>query len=475
MITSNQLKAKQRWRALFSFASLQVFFALMIASFSMGGKTVFGILIGIPPVIAVATMSRKGILFIFYFMIVLFTVGQRTIYIGMVRFVPSEVLLWGLAAICLSFKGVSGLRSGKVPVAVIVLFCSTLFAVFATTRWIYFQDGKIDRAIGYAKMMWMAVPAFFVCGRLAQRFEVIDKSVNLISMGCLFLAFLGLSEYFHLGFVRYFTGFVLQDHEISGAEGFRRLGATFWGGPMLAGYLSVALPLILAHFFASKSKIDRLFIGTAVVLVFLSVYYSGHRGLWVAVVFSLSCYFFVKGLRGIFILLILGTLALQVTPKIAVERIKSLSGETEDSSAKKRKHRAEFAWEIIKKDPVIGSGWGASGLVHSDFLQLWADAGGVSLAALFFIFIQTWIRLLIKAHRARSKIHKEYYCGFIAALAAAFVALANQAWFNLPEQYVPFWVIVAMAYHFPTVIYNENKIVFHSVMQKIDAEKKQNG
>src|SRR5258708_24841298 len=71
-------KARENWKTIGYFLGMQIFFGLMIASFSLGGKYFFGCLVAIPPLIAVATMSRKGLLFVFYFMCMTFMMVQRT-------------------------------------------------------------------------------------------------------------------------------------------------------------------------------------------------------------------------------------------------------------------------------------------------------------------------------------------------------------------------------------------------------------
>ncbi len=449
----------------------------MVISFSWGGQNIFAVLIGIPPLVAAALMSRRSLFFIFYFMCVLFVVGQRTLYWGpSLRFVPGEMLLYLLGFLCLGYKTPSPLlRQGGIPAAVWVLFLATFFAVYSTARWTYYQPGDLNQAFFYAKMMWLSIPAFFVCGRLIQRFEHVQTTILLISVGCFFLSGLALAEYYHLPFIRYFGGFVeAKSHDSFSAEGFRRLGASFWGGPMLAGYLTVSFPVIMSQFFNSKSNVQKMITLGTLVMNFLVIYYSGHRGLWVTCLISIAIFFYLKGLKGIFILLLLGSLGLHFVPDIAKERIQSVVGSTEDSSAKKRKERAEYAWEMVKRDPIIGSGWGSSGLVHSDFLQLWADAGGVAFLSLLFIFLQITSRLWIWFRKIRDRSYREYYFGLFASVSAGFIILWHQAWFNLPEQFFPFWILMALAYHYPTICLNDTRVALTTLMNKVEMEKKQN-
>lgn len=462
-------KVRERWKTIGIFFAAQLFFASMILSFAWGQKIVFGILVAIPPLAAAVTMSRRGLFFIFYFMCMTLMIGQRTIYIGPnIRIVPAEVLLILLFVFCLSYQSRSPLlRQGTIPIPAIVLSAFSLFAIYTTYRWANFYWDSINTAIGYAILMWLSIPAFFVCGRLIQRLDQMKTILTIIMMGCFFLSALGLIEYFNLPFIKYFGGFLNEESlDRLAYEGFRRLGASFWGGPMLAGFLTLCFPLLIAHWINAKTMTQKVLFGGTIILTFLVIYYSGHRGLWVACLFGIACFFYLKGLKGIFILMLLATLGLQFLPKEAKARIKTLYGETEDSSAKKRKERAEEAWQIVLKDPVVGSGWGASGLVHSDMLQIWADAGGFTLASFVLLFFQILGRLWLRFRMIKDRVMKEYCCGFFGSLAGVFVVLMDQAWLNLPEQYIAFWIIMALAYQYPNVILNETRIQAYAVMQQ---------
>ncbi len=470
---------RENWKTLGFITLVQFFFAVMIASFSYNGKVAFGVLIAIPPLFAAATLSRKGLYFVFYFMVMIFVVGQRTVRVGeWVRLVPAEVILWVLGLLSIGFNPPANLKQGKIPLAAVVLLLTTIFAVYTTANWGSYQTGSnINKAISYAKMMWMAIPAFFLVGKMINRIEHLKNTLTLLALGCMFLSFMGLSEYFQLGFMKHFGGFVdLNDPEasVNVADEFRRLGATFWGGPMLAGFLTICFPLILSHWRNAKGFVLKTTLLLSLLMTFLVIYYAGHRGLWVACAFSIACYFYTKGLKGIFIFILIAGLGLQFAPQAAKDRMQTLYGEKEDSSARKRKNRAEYAWAIVKKDPIVGSGWGASGLVHSDFLQLWADAGGIAFLSFLFLFGQGMLRLLIMLSKTRDPYYREYFYGFFSTLGGAFVVLAEQAFFNLPEQYVPFWIIMALAFQYPNIVINEYRVSQHMVMSSKQTEKKQN-
>ncbi len=439
---------------------IQIFFLVMMISFSYGGPIAFGVIIGIPPLLVWGMGRRRNYLFIFYFICISFVIGQRTVYIGgYMRIVPAEVLLCLLALTCFFIRPQYSSQKAAVPLAATMLavFCIPAIFLSAAQR---FYEHNLSVSFEYAQMMWMAIPSFFVCHRLVQRMENIQNFILLLSMGALFLSFLALAEYFHFGFIKYFGGFIVKDAaEAFDVSGFRRLGATFWGGPMVAGYLILCFPLILAYWFNSRTMIQKILVGVSLVLSFLTIYFSGHRGLWVAFSMAMGSYFLLKGIKGIFVLILLIGIGVSLMPQSAKKRMETLYGEKRDSSSVDREERAREAWEWIKQNPIVGNGWGASGLVHSDFLQLWADAGLGAMAAFLILWFQILRRLLVSLKKTRDKIFREYSFGFFASLFGVLFILSTQAWFNLAEQYAPFWVVMALAYQYPNIISRERGIM----------------
>lgn len=453
-------RAKEFWKTIQYFILLQIFFASMMLSFNFFGPFAFGVILAIPPLIGFFMGRRQGLLLIFYFMVVTFTVGQRTLFVGeYFRIVPTGILLWILAILCILIKPRIPVKP-QFPLAIITLFLFTLFACWYRERWV-----DLNLSLFYAHMMWLAIPAFYVTERLIQRFEQMHTVVIIIAFGCLFLSFLALSEYFKLSYIHYFGGF-LSDFSKAGIDKFRRLGASFWGGPMLAGYLTLSFPLVCSQFMVSKTLIQKMILGISMTLMVLVIYFAGHRGVWVAFLIGMGCFFYLRGVKGVLILVLLAILGFQFIPQQAKARMHGLSGEKRDSSTSKREDRAIFAWQLIEKKPIQGHGWGKSGLVHSDLLQLWADSGLGAFVSFFALYAIVLIRLLRQLKRVRHKIFREYFYGFFASLAGIFIILCTEAWFNLAEQYTPFWVVMALAYRYPTIVKIENQIL----MQQMESQ-----
>lgn len=447
-------KAKEFFNAVKYFLSLQCFFALIMIGFSLKGGVALGVLMAGPALFAFFSGARKGSIFLLYYIAACFVIGQRSIYIGAyIRFVPSDVLMLGLAVMALINKPRFSIpNSARIPLFVWVLSAFSLLAVFMRPDW-YPENA----ALAYAKMMWMAIPAYMLVRRVSQRYENYQSFFTIVAFGCFFLGFLALAEYLNLGFIHYFTGF-LDTKSSTGYEGFRRLGGRFWGGPMLAGYLAMFFPMIITQINVSRTFIQKVILTAALVLSFFTIYFSGHRGIWIALMVAIGFFYYLKGFKGVLILVLIVVIGYTAMPEGAKTRFETLFGNKKDSSAIKRGHRAHDAWEMIKTDPIIGHGWGASGLVHSDLLQIWADAGAGSFGSFMLLLFINLHRLYGTLRKLKNKIYKEYAYGLFASLICSLVILANQAWLNLPEQYAPFWMLMALAYFFPAVLIIESKV-----------------
>lgn len=445
-------RAKEFMNALKYFILTQLFMAILMIAFGSGEKKILQVFLGVPPLLFLVFGGKKRTIIIFYYICLLFVMGQRTLYLGeYFRIVPSAIILWGLAFIALAIRPqkVPGI---PLPAPVLILgFASAAAIVLGAV-----DNRNLNLGFSYAHMMWLSIPAFFVCHRVVHRMEQIQSVVTMLSFSCIFLSFLGIAEYQGFGFVKYFSGF-MKGETLIGQEGAARMAATFWGSPHLASYLGLCFPLILAQFFSSRTMTQKTFSCLGLVLTFVAIYLAGHRGVWVPVLAGIALYFHFRGAKGIVILMILIALGIYFVPKSAVERMQGLAGERRDSSSVKREERARGALELIVKSPFLGHGWGASGLVHSDPLQIWADSGIFGFVGFMGCFFVIWIRLF-RISKIRDSLYKDYFRGFFVSVFVGFTILLQQAWLNLPENYTPFWVIMGLAYQLPNILFIEKKI-----------------
>lgn len=431
------------------------FFVLVILCFSAGNKYLTGIVIAGPFLVGVMKGVEKGPHSILMLACAAFVLGQRTVHFGnYVRVVPSEAILWLLALLCLPRPKPQLLLKTSMPFAVLIL-CGCLLLGFFSRRPEYPWDFNL--AVAYSKGLWLSLPVFFVISHAITRSEQYRRLFYLMAIECLFLSILSVAEVYDLPFIHALPGFYGEKHVVVDFAEFTRSFSGFWGNPMLGGMIAIWFPILLYQWNYTKTPIRKLIIGSALTLSVLCIYYSGFRGVWGSLVVSLAAFYYLKGLRKTFAFLLLLGVAVQFMPETAIERMSAVQGEDQDSSTLKRLHRMHVAWEMIKERPFLGSGWGASGLVHSDYLQLWADCGLPAPLAFLAVMLAVLKRLYSSIRLIDSMEQRECLYAFIASVLMVFLILTNQPFFNLPEQYPPLWVLMALAYQYPNVIRSERE------------------
>ncbi|MBN1688956.1 MAG: O-antigen ligase family protein [Candidatus Omnitrophica bacterium] len=459
ILVSQLSSTKEAVRTIQYFIGIFLFVGLMMASFSFKGQAVFAAIIIVPPIFAYAMGTRKAYLFIMYYLFITFSIGQRTMFFGKYfRVVPCEILVVALAIVALFVRLPVKSTRAKIPKAVYILALSSAWAVL-NGWYVDSTPDEINQSLFYAKMMWIAIPCYIVVRRMVHEVSHVQNILTIMATVCLFLSILSISEYMGLGYVKIFGGY-LQEVTTIGEEGFKRAGAAFWGNAMLAGFLAIWFPLIFAELRNSRTNTHRFFLFLSFIFTAGAIYISGHRGVWVPSVISFVAYFSVKGIR-FFVMAVIGLMCLYyLAPQVAKDRMHTIYGEKQDSSAKEREARAKYAWSVVQNSPILGNGWGSSGLVHSDILQIWADVGIFGMLAYLSLFLSNVRRLWSQYRKTKSRMLREYFCGFVGSTVAALAILTVQPFFNLPEQYAPFWAMMALAYFYASVVLAEKRAAF---------------
>lgn len=376
-----------------------------------------------------------------YVCVAAFAFGQRTLHIGsQIRITPAEAIAWLLFLFLLFYARLSGLPvRSKLPLSAKVLAALALLAIFTS----YLRYGDFQLGIAYGKLILLLIPAFYVAHNLVESPAQVKMIARILSVVLVVLSFLGVAEYFRLGFIDYLPGFFTVPGPIAGQEGFARAVGSFWGGPMLSAFLVLLFPLSLAHLASVKNPFMRILFVAGLLLSVWFIYSAGHRGIWMAFLVSLLVYAYFSGARRLVAVVILVAIAVQFLPTEFFDRIEGLYGAHMDSSSAKRYGRALDAVAIALANP-LGAGWGATGLVHSDFLQVAGDCGIPALAAWLLFYWWAIKRLKNQIRLTTDGIEKRYMIGFAAAIAGFFIAFLTEAYFNLPEYWTPFWFVFAL-------------------------------
>ena len=116
-----------------------------------------------------------------------------------------------------------------------------------------------------------------------------------------------------------------------------------------------------------------------------------------------------------------------------------------DSSAEDRLHRIENAWQLFLKEPLWGNGWGQSGWVHSDLLQIAANLGGVALLVFLLWYGATFVKVW-RVYKSRTEPWvRDESVALLTFLVGFIFILGTQAVIVLPQMIHPMWLLFALS------------------------------
>lgn len=379
--------------------------------------------------------------------ILTFAFGWRTIYLTQnLNIHPSEVIAFLLFFAFLArsiFKRSS--LDFRLPLAV-PLF--TLLATLGVYTGIA-NSVPIDIVIEEFKSFLPIILSYYIVRwSIKTREEWVSASHWAIAVA-VYIGILGLMDYFVPSVSRAISG--LQNVETLYAaqsfEGstFSRVGFIIFGnftaGFVIFTFFGFTVHRVFSRFELGSGKARWIFLIAILIIQVAGIYLSGYRGLWYAVGFFLLIYaLFQKRILG---LLGLGLFALPLLPIDFLNRFQSVFNlEFADSSQYDRIYRATIAFDQFLGSPLIGVGWGGSGYVHSDLIQIAADIGIFGLA-LFLIWIAGVLSQLLRLTRHSSWV-SEYACTLFAMVCALIVLLAGEGLYVFVQLVIPIWFLIAL-------------------------------
>ncbi|MDD5194885.1 MAG: hypothetical protein PHQ96_04305, partial [Candidatus Omnitrophica bacterium] len=232
--------------------NLTLFIIFVAFSISTKAEIFIIALIIITILFAFIKSQERALINLIYFVVILFMLGQRTMYIGQyIRFSPSESLV--LYLFCMLI--ITGKRPQRhlanwftAPGVFFIFF--VCFGLFTASQ---MPDRDINIALSYFNYLVFCLPAFYVLHCLVKETGIIRKIVLFFVFTALFASILGLAEYFRLGVTSLFPGYFNFESYVTGDE-YPRAMAGFWGGPILAAYLVLTLPLAVSAFYVFRGK-----------------------------------------------------------------------------------------------------------------------------------------------------------------------------------------------------------------------------
>ncbi len=262
------------------------------------------------------------------------------------------------------------------------------------------------------------------------------------------IATLGLFERFFPGAAGLMSGFFSNPAVTASQDGFGRARFSFWGHPDATFVCLLAIPFAVPLWSWKRTRLARTLILIAVGVQLGGAFIGGYRIVWLMLIAQLAAFLFFR--RKYIVATLAATLvALSSTamPASVQARIDSLmmllAGTPTDTSGAKHLSRFWAAVELVKNHPE-GLGWGASGWVHCDFLQVAADLG--ILAGLLFAGAYLRTLGLSVARSFNSRRHqadRALSLALLMSFGSAGALLSTQPILVLPQVALPVLLIWA--------------------------------
>lgn len=300
-------------------------------------------------------------------------------------------------------------------------------------------------------------------------------------------AFLSILGFFKLFGANPFPWWEYRDPSTSAL----RMAATFFNADHLAGYMEMAIPLLLGLFLLGYRNAKIALMVCLAFFMFLAIGLSLSRGGWFGLSTGLG--FMILALlanrrrekklillAAIYGFFIIGFIFLSHTP--VVERIRTLEllDEKEESPLKLRILRWRGTIEMIKDHPLTGSGPGTysniftqyqppgfgnrSYFAHNDYLHFTAEMG-LSLIAVVVWMIIALYRKGFKKLKNRSRLVRGTTAGALSGIAAILIHSFGDFNLNIPANAILFAVLAALAAG-PVPLDNVSRIRLDSIINK---------
>src|ERR1051326_452706 len=397
-------------------------------------------------ILAVVVFSGEwGIQFGFALWVLTLALGYRTVRLtSNLPIHPAEILIWVLfLSICLHRRLVS-------TATLSLPLWMWLMLPFWLLGWWPLISGSAywDQMLNEFRNFVLLIPLMIVATVVLRRRHTWRLLLWAFFAAGTWIAILGILEFYVVGVARLVPAFMTSTNAGT-IEGFERAMFSFWGGPMATFICALALPIGIVAVRWWQTAWQRAAIIASTIAQIVAVYIGGYRSIWLLVVIEilLACFLSLKRQRvAVAAVCVLVTVAgYQFVPQSGSQRalsgIEALRGHATDSSAKDRINRARSAFEQMVAAP-LGSGWSASGWVHSDFVQVGANlgllGGMIFLGGYLFALWRLFRRVLVDA---RNEDEGDLGVTLLLSYFSAGGILATQGVDVLPQLVLPVWFV----------------------------------
>lgn len=420
---------------------------------------------------------RELVIFILAFACVLFALmlTERALFLGFALWIFSLGIGWRGIWFTTNFRlyaaealtwllfGLILLRSiivdRKLELGVPKLFWALLLPALWGI-WIGLNNGiPADVVFAEFKLFALALPALFIVKQIIPDYARWKRAMDYLLAVALYISILGIIEFLFPSVLVPLRGFFGDAPTITSERGLVRAAFTFWGHPSVSVFLLMAFPVACYYLFVKASPTHRLFGALSAALLIVGIYIAGHRGVLLALAVAILAFALLNFRKGSW-LVACGLAALPFLPAIFYANLAPIldANTNYDTSVLKRWNYFGGAAEAILKNPFWGRGWGSSGWVHNDFLQLGANLGLLALGLLLFWYVLVLWRLT-KITRVLSvqKECREYAQLLIAGVMGVLVAVQFEVVISLAALAVCFWCFMALVWRYTNLPFDSER------------------
>lgn len=422
-------------------ATIFIAVAVGVVMSHLGIREFVILLLSIAAVFVFLIPSRQILQVGFLLWICTFGFGWRTLYLTpSLTIHPAEVLVY-LLFVVLALHAIAQ----RTPFILTVPPFILLFVVWGGVGvGVGIARGTpIDVVLSEFKVFLAALPTYYVVNHLVRNRRDWEHAIFLSILVAAYIGGLGIIDLIAPDLSQRLVSETARTVSVAYETGFTRAAFLFFGHP-LAGFVifvffGLTLHQLLTH---HTNKLALVLWGGALAIEILGMYVSGYRGLWYSAGVFLVVYAFFK--NRLWAVAGVGLAAIPFLPVEFVRRFESLYRlEFADSSQFKRLERIGNAFELLMDNWLTGVGWGGSGYVHSDLLQIAANLGILGLF-LFLLWFGVHLWQVFRLSR-QPGWSGEYAAVLFATFSALGVVWAGEGLIVWTQMMVPIWFLFAMA------------------------------
>lgn len=247
------------------------------------------------------------------------------------------------------------------------------------------------------------------------------------------------------------------------------LSATYVNRNHMAGYLEMAIPLVLGLLVIGAGRTRKILIGVTAALLLLAIIFTLSRGGWIGLMVGLtfmSATLFAKQIaknrKLLFIAstVILFTFVAIISSTTVVKRVKTLEEAENNPSLASRMAAWRGIIDMVRDHPVLGSGPGTFSDIytqyqppgykmrffmgHNDYLQFISEVG-LGLAVLILWMGWVFYRHGLRKLRSPSRLVRGTTLGAMAGITAILVHSISDFNLHVPANAILFTVLAAIA------------------------------